>query len=416
VVLPAIEYDSSNTTNNLGLDQIDSKKVWMQCYVSPVMSEEGQVQFVVNTYMDLTGITKAQQERERILNLSPDMISVSDMNAGLVYTNPAWQQVLGYSEEELKGTFLKDFVHPDDLVRVQKKREEVVEGEAVHDFEVRCLTKEGAVRDIALSCISVPEESLIYCVGRDITERKKMEQESRENRDALARLDRTSSMGQLTGSIAHELNQPLTGILSNAQAAEMMIAADKCDCKELLETLADIVADTKRAGSVMRSLRDIYREQKGEFTSIEVSLLIEEAVELMHGEFVMQDIHLNVRNAPSEIRVDGNRVQLQQVLVNIMLNGAQAMQNLERGTRSLEVGVSRERDGVRVWVDDNGHGIDADKIGNIFEPLATWKPGGTGMGLAISDSIIRSHGGKMLVETRAEGGARVGFFLPVSVV
>lgn len=414
VVLPTVEYDANNAIRNVGLDHIESQKVWMQCHVAPVLSEEGEVQFVVNTYMDLTGVIKAQQERDRILNLSPDMISVSDMTAGLVYTNPAWQQVLGYSNEELKGKFIQDFVYPDDLVRVQTKREEVVAGDAVHDFEVRCLAKEGAVRDIALSCISVPEENLIYCVARDITERKKMEQEAREQRDALARMDRTSSMGQLTGSIAHELNQPLTGILSNAQAAEMMLGNDRWDREELLETLSDIVADTKRAGNVMRSLRDIYREQKGEFTPIEVNLLIEEALELMHGEFVMQDIHLNVQDVPSDVRVDGNRVQLQQVLVNLLLNGAQAMQDLERAERSLAVGVCCEKDGVRVWIDDTGPGIDTDKIGNIFEPLATWKPGGTGMGLAISDSIIRAHSGEMWVENRAEGGARVGFSLPVS--
>jgi two-component system sensor kinase FixL len=194
-----------------------------------------------------------------------------------------------------------------------------------------------------------------------------------------------------------------------------MLGNDRWDREELLEMLADIVADTKRAGNIMRSLRDIYREHKGEFTLIDVNLLIKEVLELMHGEFVIQDIHLNVRNCPSEIRIDGNRVQLQQVLVNLLINGVEAMQNRTREERELEVGVRCEKDGIRVWVDDNGSGIDADKIGNIFEPLATWKPGGTGMGLAISDSIIRAHGGKMSVENRAEGGARVGFFLPVSV-
>jgi len=316
VTLPIIEYNAKNVAANIDLDHLNPNTVWIQCHLAPMFDKDGKLQCIVNAYVDLTERTKAQQERDRILKLSPDLVCIVDMDNGLRYTNPAWKHVLGYSEEELLGKFIVDFVHPDDKAKAQEKREVLVGGAALYDFEIRCLAKDGTVRHITWTCTSVPEENLIFCDGRDVTVRKKMELEAREQRDALARMERTTSMGQLTGSITHELNQPLTGILSNAQAAEMMLGNDRWDREELLETLADIVADTKRAGNVMRSLRDIYQEQKGEFTSIEVNLLIEEALELMHGEFVIQNIHLNVQNAPSEIMVDGNRVQLQQVLVN----------------------------------------------------------------------------------------------------
>jgi C4-dicarboxylate-specific signal transduction histidine kinase len=220
-------------------------------------------------------------------------------------------------------------------------------------------------------------------------------------------------MGQLTGSIAHELNQPLTGILSNAQAAEMLIKRDRWDKEELAEILADIVADTKRGGEVIHNLRELYREQKGEYQPVDINAVVEETRSLLHSEFVVQHITATSETAPSTPLVDGNRIQIQQVLVNLMMNGVQAMAETPSDDRRLRIATSSDAKEVEVSVEDRGHGIDPEKIDSIFEPLATWKPGGTGMGLAISNSIIQSHGGKMWAENRPEGGARVGFSLPV---
>jgi signal transduction histidine kinase len=127
----------------------------------------------------------------------------------------------------------------------------------------------------------------------------------------------------------------------------------------------------------------------------------------------MQNITLTLEYAPSVPAVSGNRVQIQQVLVNILMNGMQAMSGLDITERRLHVEIIREENEIKVMVEDNGPGIDADKIDLIFEPLATWKPGGTGMGLAISNTIIKAHGGRMFAENRPGGGARVGFTIPL---
>jgi C4-dicarboxylate-specific signal transduction histidine kinase len=249
----------------------------------------------------------------------------------------------------------------------------------------------------------------------DITELKRMEREGREQRDALARVNRAASMGQLTASISHELNQPLTGILSNAQAAELMIKQGKIELDEFAAIMTDVVADTKRAGEVIRNLRELYREQKGEFLPVDLNAVVNETAHLLHSEFVMQHVILSTTCASSVPKVDGNRIQIQQVLVNLIMNGIEAMSNTKRDDRQLHIVTAHDADEVKAWVEDCGAGIDVDKIDSIFEPLATWKPGGTGMGLAISNSIVEAHGGRMWAENRTKGGARVGFTLPALI-
>lgn len=413
VVLPIIEYNARSVAGNIGLDQLDAKTVWIQCHLSPVFNEDGEIQFVVNAYVDLTEETKAQKERDRVFESSPDLICISDIEGCLKYTNPAWKLIMGYSEQELLGRSIRNFTHPDDQEMVRQKKEELLEGEASFEVEIRCIAKDGTVRHVAWRCISVAAEKLSYCIGRDVTECRKMELVVREQRDALARVERTSSMGQLTGSIAHELNQPLTGILSNAQATEMMVKGGSWERDELLQTMADIVGDAKRAGEVIRSLREIYREQKGPFLSVDLNEVVSETLKLLHSEFIMSDISVTTQCESSSLIVKGNRIQLQQVLINLIINGDEAMKDLGRNARRLQIVTASDADRIKVWVDDNGPGIDADKIDHIFEPLATWKPSGTGMGLAVDDSIIRAHGGDMWAENRPEGGARVGFSLPV---
>ena len=253
----------------------------------------------------------------------------------------------------------------------------------------------------------------VRCPHQDITEVKRAEREAREQRDALARMDRATSMGQLTGSIAHELNQPLTGIVSNAKAAQLMIESGNWKGNEWKEIMADIEEDSKRAGSVIRNLRDLFREQKGEFLPVDINAVVTETEQLLRSEFVLQNVNLTTERARSIPLLNGNKVQIQQVLVNLITNGIEAMQDLAEDDRRLHVATAHDTNNVKVWVEDCGPGIAADKVDRIFEPLATWKPGGTGLGLAVSNSIIEAHGGNMFAENRPAGGARVGFALPL---
>jgi signal transduction histidine kinase len=253
----------------------------------------------------------------------------------------------------------------------------------------------------------------VVAINVDTTELKRAERDAREQRETLARLDRAARLGQLRGSIAHELNQPLTGILSNAQAAELMLESDRWTREDLTLVMSEIVADAKRAGDVIRGLRELYREHKEDYSLIDINTLVAETTRLLHSEMVLQQVELTSECAAWLPRVNGNSVQIQQVMFNLIMNGVQAMGSMPRGERLVRVATALRENEVIVRVEDNGPGIDEDKIDRIFEPLATWKPGGTGMGLAISSSIIQAHGGRMWAENGPDGGARVGFAIPV---
>ena len=191
-----------------------------------------------------------------------------------------------------------------------------------------------------------------------------------------------------------------------------MMKKNLLEKKEFRDIIGDIISDTKRAGEVIRNLRDLYREQKIEFHPIDINSILEDALRLLHSEFIMQRVKLTQDLDSSLPPVNGNRVQIQQVLVNLFMNSFQAMSGMANENRQIHVKSAFHKNMIDVWIEDNGTGIKLEKIDQIFEPLATWKPGGTGMGLAISKSIIESHGGKMRAENRDQGGARVGFILP----
>jgi signal transduction histidine kinase len=268
---------------------------------------------------------------------------------------------------------------------------------------------------IHLSPVFDEKHEINYIVDTvvDITALKRSEEESSRQRENLARMSRVTRMEQMTGSIAHELNQPLTGILSNAQAGEMMVKDGRCDSGDMAEIMGEIASDAKRASDVIQTLRDLYRKHEVEYRPVDMSALIEETGHLLRSEFILQKVEMANECAPDAPPVGGTRVQLQQVLVNLIMNAAEAMKDTSPDGRLIRVATSHDKDEVRVWVEDSGPGIDADRIVTIFEPLATWKPGGTGMGLAISNSIIEAHRGRMWAENRDGGGACVGFVLPV---
>jgi PAS domain S-box-containing protein len=183
----------------------------------------------------------------------------------------------------------------------------------------------------------------------DVTALKRSEEEILRQRESLSRVARVARMEQLTGSIAHELNQPLTGILSSAQAGEMMVRDGKRDSGEMAETMAEIVADAKRASEVIQSLRDLYRKQKMESKTIDINALVEETEHLLHSEFIFQQVEMTMECAPSPPMVGGNRVQLQQVLVNLTMNAAEAMKDVSPDGRLICVATSYDKDEVRVW-------------------------------------------------------------------
>jgi hypothetical protein len=398
---------------------------WFHARAQAIWDEEGQATRMSGSLTDITERKRAEKalwdSRQKLIK-AVQVARMGFLEWNLKTNRIVWSRevydLYGIDPETpvtIEQTI--SLVHPDDREFVNRNLDMAIQGIRAYNIDHRIVRPDGKVIWVhARADLERDSEGIATAlIGTvvDITERKKVEEEARSQRDALARVGRATSMGQLTGSISHELNQPLTGILSNAQAAELLLESGRADYDELKVIVAEIVSDTKRASEVIRNLREVFREQKGEFLPVDINAVVDETTQLLNSEFVIQQVALTKDCASCIPMVDGNKIQIQQVLVNLFMNGIQAMSGLARDDRRLHIATAYDANEVKAWIEDNGSGIDPVNIDSIFQPLATWKPGGTVMGLAISNSIIESHGGRMWAENRPEGGARVGFVLPV---
>jgi two-component system sensor kinase FixL len=245
--------------------------------------------------------------------------------------------------------------------------------------------------------------------------RKQGELEAMRLRQELAHIGRVSALGELTASLAHELSQPLTAILSNAQAAQRLLAGDVLDLEKVREILGDIVADDKRAAAVISGLRALLKKGEPEFVPLDLNEIVGAVAWLIRSDTIMRNVSMSLELASDLPAACGDRVQLQQVVLNLVLNGLEAMREPHAGARTLVIRTGRDAAGaVRVTVQDSGPGIASKDLGHIFEPLYTTKREGLGMGLAIVHTIIGAHGGTVGAENNPDGGASFRFTLPVA--
>ena len=220
-------------------------------------------------------------------------------------------------------------------------------------------------------------------------------------------------MGELSASLSHELNQPLTAILSNAGAALRLLQADELSPGELKEILQDIVKDDKRAGDIIRSLRTLVSRDEGEQETISINDVLHESVSLFRSEAIIRNIRIEMDLADPLPLLHINKVQIQQVLINLMMNAAESMARDESANKAIVLQTLASHGGVvQVAVRDFGSGIEEPDLRRIFEPFFTTKRSGLGMGLSLSRSIIESHGGHIWAENNPDKGITFYFDLP----
>jgi C4-dicarboxylate-specific signal transduction histidine kinase len=250
--------------------------------------------------------------------------------------------------------------------------------------------------------------------NRDVTERKQTETDRQRLQEELAHVTRVSTAGQLAASLAHELNQPLTAIRCNAETAQQLLASAPPDVAEVREALADIARDSERAGGVIQRLRALFKKTTDERSVLQINEIIDETLALLRSEFVLKAISTQFHLEPALPKVLGNRIELQQVVLNLAVNAMEAMGECEPGQRHLEIRTGCEGPGeIRASVRDSGPGIQVQPITRLFEPFFTTKPRGMGMGLAISQSIIEAHGGGLRAVNNPDRGATFQITLPI---
>ena len=247
---------------------------------------------------------------------------------------------------------------------------------------------------------------------RDITDRRRAEVEADSHRRELAHLGRVATAGELSGTLAHELSQPLTSILSNAQAARHLLDRDPLDVDQIRAALDDIIRNDKRAGAVIDRLRSLLRKGDSTRQPVDLNEVIRDTLDLAVGELLTRRVAVTRALVDAIPFVLADRVQLQQVVLNLLMNACDAMEGTPEMGRRLVVTTTNGDGFVRLAVNDCGHGIPDGQLERVFEPFVTFRPQGLGLGLAISRSIVTAHGGSIRAENNLDGGATFYCALP----
>jgi two-component system, LuxR family, sensor kinase FixL len=310
---------------------------------------------------------------------------------------------------------LLDVVHADDRVRVAGAISQALEGAQPLDVEFRFRSDAGE-RWISSHGKLDAQGNVQRMLGvhMDTTERKSEELQMRMQRDQLAHLSRVAMLGELSGALAHELNQPLTAIMTNAQAAHRALKRGVFDREEIAEMLADIIAEDKRAGEVIRRLRALFVRGTIDMRRVSVNECIRDVLALEHSDLIARNVAVDVKLAPHLPAVMADRVQLQQVLLNLIVNACDAMLKNKPGDRLLQISSALNQDGdVEIAVCDRGCGVEDTQ--KIFEPFFSTKEHGLGLGLAICQTIITTHQGRLWASNNSMRGATLHVALPVAV-
>jgi two-component system sensor kinase FixL len=350
---------------------------------------------------------------------APVMIWMSGLDNRSSFFNKGWLGFTGRTLEEELGNGWAKGIHCDDVDRCVEVYNNSFTARQEFTMEYRLKRWDGEYRSVLDRGVPrfAPDGAFLGYIGTatDITEVKRAESELQLQRREIAHVTRISTMGELAASLAHELNQPLTAILSNAQAAQRFLSASPADLEEVREILKDIVQDNDRAVEVIRRMRALAKKEELEFSSLDLVNLTREIVALVHSDAILRNIRVILDVRPVFPVVRGDKIQLQQVLLNLMLNAFDAMKDCRSEEREVLVRIESAVAGmVEVSVSDRGTGLTGDQLDKIFQPFYTTKRDGLGMGLSISRSIIEAHGGRLRAENNAEHpGATFCFTVPV---
>jgi PAS domain S-box-containing protein len=372
--------------------------------------------------LDITLRKQAEERFHLVVEAVPNVIIMINAEGKIELANAQVEAVFGYTRNELIG-------HPVEMLVPERFRSKHPYYRSLYldDPKPRVMgagrelfgrRKDGSEVpvEIGLNPIHASEGLFVLASIIDITQRKQAELEAARHRNELAHLSRVTLLGELFSSVVHELTQPLTAILSNAQAAQRFLARNRTDTGELEEILRDVVAEDKHAVEVIRRLRALLKRGEVQLVLLDMNELVNSVLKLMRSDLANQDIAVQAELAPDLPAVNGDDIQLQQVLLNLIINGCDAMAGVEPSERKLLMRTELvDGKDVRVSVVDQGCGIPPEKIEDIFQPFFTTKAQGMGMGLAVCRTIITAHGGRLWATNNSKRGAAVQFTLPASV-
>jgi two-component system, LuxR family, sensor kinase FixL len=369
------------------------------------------------------------RESEARMTLAVDAADLGlwiwDLGHNDIWASDKWRELFAFSpSERLEFSAILERLHPDDreaLRRVHASAVATANG-GRYQTEYRLLLPDGSIRWISsmgrIEIDAAGQPVLMRGASREVTARKRAEQEAQVLRQEIAHAGRVSMLGQLASGLAHEIHQPLAAILRNVEAAELLMLDPSPDLDEIRAIHADVRTDDERAGHVIDRMRALLERHTLDTRRLDVGALVNEVAALMRVDAAAREVKLDV-GVPADVPpVRGDRVHLQQVLLNLIFNGMDALKGATPENRRVGVTarVNAASGGrmVEIGVDDTGPGIPTDTLAHIFEPFFTTKSSGMGMGLAISRTIVEAHAGQIWAENRVGGGAAFRFTVPVA--
>lgn len=402
----------------------DGGHVWQQWVDRPIKNDDGVITEFQAIGRDITDRKAAEAlllEREERISVAAEAANLAVWAFDLVKPE-SWMTEQGRrlyglgQDEEISRSALLLRVHPDDRERVKDDVERALADGSDFEIEHRLLGEGGEVRWLVVRgrCLRDGKGRLTELLGvsMDVTDQELADLEMDRQRDAMARLTRVAVMGELAASLAHELNQPLTAISTNAAAGRRMAGKNGTDSFE--ELFADIAAGAKRAGDVIRSMRSMVNKGQSTRGMVDMNAAIAEVLRLMHSDLLGHETSVITDLAGGLPTVGADPVQMQQVLLNLIMNSLEAMSDQPPSARRLVVRTVKEPEEVAIEIRDFGGGLPKDEPEKVFEQFFTTKSEGMGLGLAIVRSIIEAHAGSLHAENAEGGGALFRFCLPIA--
>jgi PAS domain S-box-containing protein len=405
----------------------DGDKIWASTTISLVPGSESTGPFLQAVYLDLSELEfaldalRASEVRWRtVFQDAPVGIVTLDLDLRYTGANPAFQRMLGYSEDELRSLTVIDITYEEDREATRRLIDEAIAGERrSYEVEKRFLRKDGEIIWVNANTSLIPatESTPAFFAGVavGVTDRRRAEEALRQAQAEVARVAQLTTMGQLAASIAHEISQPLMAILGSAETCVIWLAKDKPNLLEVREAADRIVKNGHRAAEIMKSIRSLAMKSSVQMDRLSVNSAIRETLVLVAGELRRDNIVLRTVLSSDVGDVWADRVQLQQVVLNLVMNGIEAMRN-SAPPHVLRVRTCvHGRAEILVAVEDSGIGIDAEQADRIFDAFFTTKSEGMGMGLSICRSIVEAHGGRLWASPNTGRGAIFSFTLPAPV-
>jgi len=393
----------------------DGEYRWVTADGIPRFTANGKFLGYIGSSIDITERKQSEERLRLAVAALPSAIVMVNRRGTIVLANTSAEKLFGYAPQELNGLAVDELLPEGRRVSHAIHRAEFYAQPRTRFVgtggDLYAKRKDGSefIAEIGLNPLAMDDDMLVLTSIIDMTEHNEL----RRSRQELAHVARIASMGELAGSLAHELNQPLTAILSNAQAAQRYISADALNLADMAELLTDLVSDSNRAAEIIRRMRALVKRSEFEPSRLDAGSVVRDVVALVRSDVVMRGVRLDMHIADDLPQVRGDRIQLQQVVLNLLLNAFDAMKDRPQHERVVRVEATRTDAGdLRIAVCDSGPGIAAGDLERIFTPFFTTKRDGLGLGLSISRSILETHGAQLRVENNADRGVTFYFTLP----